>query len=404
MSKPSFAPNNSLDVEEVVLGLLLFDTYIVESSWLAEIDTLVSVFGTAGLEELFDQKALEFNVYRIFAGHYEREAEDQSPTFGLEYVPGDSRKLNRFSITNVTIGNPEDVFHRSLQRVMSVPDLPIKKKIALKGKIAEQFVRPPNSYGTLSTVQTHLELDRDIAGFSRSVSHLLSIRFGREVAPKEVNLQVLRIDEIDVDINSNLVSHFGLEEMEAHCLLGNSLLAVDRLNVRIEVMRACQAVSGSRLAEFNFVDAKFDRLLGFSAPDPFNEFQRVVRVAQLPSFTYVDGSHGFDAKQFLQVRKSDECVEFRAWLRQAEEYSDDELHQRIVSIRTRLGNFSQSKAGKLFRLALTTGASLVPGVGPIAGIGASVLDSFLVDDVLKESGPIAFLTDQYPSFFAKDDN
>jgi hypothetical protein len=60
-----------------------------------------------------------------------------------------------------------------------------------------------------------------------------------------------------------------------------------------------------------------------------------------------------------------------------------------------------STGGKFVRLATTTGIGLIPGVGLAAGIAASAIDSFLVDRVLPKSGVVAFLTETYPSLFAR---
>jgi hypothetical protein len=105
---------------------------------------------------------------------------------------------------------------------------------------------------------------------------------------------------------------------------------------------------------------------------------------------------------FLEVRASQECIEFRSWLRNLDDFTDAELHRQVSSVRTKLGISAHSPSDKVIRLAITTGVGLVPVVGPLLGLAASSLDSFLADELLREDGPTAFLTRLYPSMFSAD--
>jgi hypothetical protein len=101
----------------------------------------------------------------------------------------------------------------------------------------------------------------------------------------------------------------------------------------------------------------------------------------------------------LKVRDSAECREFREWLPTLEDRTDAEIRDMVSSIRAKMASAASSSGGKLVRLAATTGIGLIPVVGPIAGVAAGAVDSFLIEKLLPKSGIVAFLSDTYPSLF-----
>jgi len=104
-------------------------------------------------------------------------------------------------------------------------------------------------------------------------------------------------------------------------------------------------------------------------------------------------------ERLLEIRESDECREFREWLLTIEDASDAEIKERISGLRARFGNAIQSHSGKAVRLLTTTGIGAIPGVGPIAGFMAGVVDTFFLEKLLPKSGVVAFLSGLYPSVF-----
>jgi len=101
----------------------------------------------------------------------------------------------------------------------------------------------------------------------------------------------------------------------------------------------------------------------------------------------------------LEIRESDECREFRNWLPEIGQASDEEIRDHVRSVRTKLGNTAASTQGKAVRLLATTGIGFLPVIGPIAGFVAGSLDTFLLEKLLPKSGPVAFLSKLFPSVF-----
>jgi hypothetical protein len=377
--------------------VLLFDSYVLESHGLKELPGLVGLLGYDGLMELLKTGVLRFHAFRLFAGNI--EGETYSLAFDGSVQPA---RPGFYKLTNVRIDTPKNAYHEYFNVVRSIPDLTEKKRIRLKSEVASRLIQIPEGFGDASTMQTHIELDRDLSGLRRAASQLLGRRLGGSVPPEAIRLTVHREGEIDVFFETNLEGDFGLGPQESHDVLGNALLALDRVNVRIELMKVCSAVSGLQEAEYDFLWDKFEFLMREVRPEAQEErLQRVVEVNGLPDLAEGFASGRLNVDKFLEIRKSQECIEFKTWLRSLDDLTDDEVRDRVASLSARLGNMAHSALGKALRVATTTGVGAIPGLGLLLGGAASVLDAFLVDKLLREVGPVAFLTRLYPSMFDK---
>jgi hypothetical protein len=99
----------------------------------------------------------------------------------------------------------------------------------------------------------------------------------------------------------------------------------------------------------------------------------------------------------LEIRESEDIREFRQWLRTLDEVSDEDLKERLDSVRAKLAAAVNSQTGTAVKF-LATGVAgvVVPGV---AGLALQALDQFVVDKLLGEPGPVSFIGSTYPSIF-----
>jgi hypothetical protein len=128
-------------------------------------------------------------------------------------------------------------------------------------------------------------------------------------------------------------------------------------------------------------------------------FERVIKLFDLPDVDPNPTVHGVDLPRLLEVLDSDEARKFRGWLRGIDTQEDQELKDQMRRLRDLLGDVMRSPTGRIARFAAVTGLGFVPGVGVFASAGAGVLDSFLLQELLQEPGPTAFLSRLYPSIF-----
>jgi len=80
------------------------------------------------------------------------------------------------------------------------------------------------------------------------------------------------------------------------------------------------------------------------------------------------------------------------------EAGDDEIRNRVASLRARAGLMVGSETGKAMRFLITAGVGLVP-TAALPALGLSVADQFIVDRLLPRSGIAAFVNDLYISIF-----
>ena len=127
----------------------------------------------------------------------------------------------------------------------------------------------------------------------------------------------------------------------------------------------------------------------------------MVDAAGLPSFdqAILDGT--LDVERLLDVRQTPECKEFREFLTRSSNLDDEELAQRVASVRAKIGSFLKTGAGKTLRLLATTAAGFAAAgpVGAAAGLAASSADSFVLERIFPTSGVVTFVGKQYPSIF-----
>ena len=125
----------------------------------------------------------------------------------------------------------------------------------------------------------------------------------------------------------------------------------------------------------------------------------MVGLAGLPDPVF--GETRVDVEKLLRLRDSDECRAFRDWLAQSDSLSDKEIRERINSLSSKIKLFLNTVPGKLTRFLVSGGLPLTPGVGLVLGMGASIVDAFILDKLAPKDGIVSFLSDSYPSVFKR---
>jgi len=197
---------------------------------------------------------------------------------------------------------------------------------------------------------------------------------------------------------SNLGKLCRLSADDVHSAILMSMIAVCELTLRFEDMQLYSSTTGFRTDEMAILDARLRFMIqNANAAAQDERFRRIVSLLDLPEVPLEPAR--FDMERFLSVRASAECLDFRNWLAQTADWSDDQVVDHVRSLRQTFARHYQSIGGKTLRLLASTGIGLIPGVGTIIAAVQSGLDTFVLDKVLKPSGAIAFLQCAYPSLF-----
>lgn len=210
------------------------------------------------------------------------------------------------------------------------------------------------------------------------------------VKPKKLAITISEVDPEDFQVESNLGSEYGLSQKKAHEIVEKSLLAISGLNQRIAEMITHSALSGIADADFSLMDGKLGFLAGMVGKQGNAEhrFERVVTLAGIPTPTF--GEVRVDAEKLLKLRESDECRAFRDWLSQTDAMSDKEVQTRLAGLSSRVRMMINGRMGKAIRFIVSNGLSFVPVVGGFASVGASAVDSFLLEKLATKDSVVSF--------------
>jgi hypothetical protein len=164
-------------------------------------------------------------------------------------------------------------------------------------------------------------------------------------------------------------------------------------------MQRYRAVAGFRVDELPLYEDKLRFLMQQVDPeDHMKRFERVVELAGLPDVDPDPRVQDVDLARLLEILGSDEAREFRAWLRGIDDLDDAHVKREVNKLRNLVREAVHSRAGKTVRFATTVGVGLIPGA-QLAALGVGALDGFVLDKVVPEPGPTAFLSRLYPTVF-----
>ena len=414
----SVDPNSQevhVDLAALIRRLLLFDTYILQSTRLREFPAIVAGLGYEQTMELLSSNVLKIHCDTLTIGQVGqwaaggvRQGKGPLPlgsfSFALLKIPEDEDIENgspasaRTATIAPGIRNRQEYIHSCLQQLHTIPSLSQKQVIKLKQRVVGAFVTLPRSRGR----DTGGQLNEDLRAGSPIITHVLQRslkeRHNIDVPLSELEIRISPLDETDFRVETN-IERFGLDTLEAHKVVEHALLGVGGLNQRVEEMSTYNAISGCLDAECPLFMRKLGFLLERCRPGADEaQFQRLLELRGLPEF--LPAIDKLDVPKLLSIRDSAEAREFRAWLASIDSAPDDEVRRRVGSLTAKIGNAVQSKPGKAARFVTTTGLGLL---APVAGGIAGAIDTFLVEKILPKSGIWTFLNKLYPSIFGSRD-
>jgi hypothetical protein len=363
--------------------ILLFDRFIVESCGLAEIPHMVRLFGVDGVLALLRSGAMSIHCDACY----------------IADVRNANTPINQFAIVSIRAGDATDFGRKAMRRVENIEGISRKKLVKLKGEIAKVMVtRLSDEEMTAVKTQANHELFGDPASVSVAASLVLGKKLGRNITTGDFSLRLRRADNGEIDAESDISRVFSMDDESARAVIAAALRGVASLNLRLAYMKNYSALSGMLDEERAVFEHRLKFLSDqFCPTDHERRLHRVVEIARLPDLSEV--REGFRIERLLEIRESTECTEFRNWLESIDTVSDKEIEDRLRSFREQLASVFQSRVGKAVRFLAGTGVGIIPVYGLVGGPAVSAIDTFLLDRILKESGPHAFLSRSYPSLF-----
>ena len=370
----------SVDLGTFVTRILLSDTYVLESVQPQDLILLTDAFDQSGIATLFQAGALKLFYGGFTIGQTGQVRADMNFHDNNKRLP-----LCSYSFSDIRPADQENryvtaykILNKNLQDAIAVNRIIIPHDF--KADVFGGF------YGDIRGNSSVLEA---------AVRHDLKTR---GIKPKELKLSIEETDPEDFRVENDLVYTYGVAEQMAHRVIERAILAAADVNMRFVQMKTCDAVSGITEKDLPVLQAK----LGAAASllQTSEDERRLVRVQKLAGLQEpVFGQSKVDAEKLLKIRESDDCRAFRDWLANTDSLSAKEVKDRVRGLNARIRHTINSTPGKTVRLLISVGLSYLPHTAGIVGVGASVVDSFIVERLAPRDAVVAFLSDLYPSVF-----
>ncbi len=381
--------------------LLLFETYIMRTVRLLEFPYLIRMIGYEEVLQILESGILKIDCdTSVLAEISHLKASKSIQRKG-------KMKLGSFSFANMLSAEKKKYVSECLECVSAIHGITVKQKKKLKLAIVDQILPDPENSGKQSITNFRQDVLNNRPIVKSAVIHQIKRQKNVTLDPSQTEITFSKGSEAEdeFDSESNLSSLLQIDKDEVHKILQRALFGVGELNRRIENMQNYNALSGFINDEIPLFEEKLSFLEALVSPDTsVKEFQRVMSITGLPDFDYLrDGSTRINIDKFLKIRESEECRDFREWITNLGSTTDDEIIARTRSLRTKLSSAIHSPVGKVLKFLVTTAAGFV-GAGGAVGIGASVLDNFLLDKILPKTGITTFINRLYPSIFEEPTN
>ncbi len=383
------------DVGSLVRRLILFEECTIESILLREVPALVEVFGYDGLRSLLESP----DVHVIC----DVMTPAQTGQFAFEDGVSAHHAANPdslFRFASVAAAELKDYRHEALQIVDRTPGLTFKQMKWLRRELGTRALDYPREAGQSAVNQTKHDLTTDSASIRTAISWNLKSIHGIDVG-LSCRIDVEEVgDQGSFRIDSNVSEVTGLSSEAAHKVVESSVLGVAGLNQRLELMKSFGALTGFQDSEVPLFEEKMDFFVRELDPgDQEARFDRVVRLAGLPSLDGLEPGVTIDVERLLALRNDRECRDFREFLRNVSGESDEEIQERFVSIHEDLAAITHTRTARATRFVVTNGVSLVPGAGLVLGPAAAAADKLIFDGLIGSPGPVSFIGRKYPSIF-----
>lgn len=376
-----------IDVNGFITRLLLFDKYIVDSIRLQDIPQLVKNFGLDGLIELLNSGALKIHCDALSIGQV-----GQATVLKSREEKG-ALPLCSYDFVSINIADREKYISNNLKAThIYVPNT--KDAIKLKRAILYAMVDTPKEVMT----ETHSGMKKAFLErkslVKLAIDRKLSEQFGDRKNLLDYEIDVSQIGDTEFKADTNLEKQLGIGLNETHKIIERGLLDISGLFQRLSYMKNFNTISWFHDNDMPLLNEEIILATKqFNSVTQENRFLRILDIKGLPAF---NNDSEIDINKVLKLRASQECLEFRTWLKSIDNKTDKEITEAISSLFEKVSSVLRSGAGQFIRFIVSSSIGISH---PIAGVGLGILDEFVIDNITKKSGPISFINNSLPKLY-----
>lgn len=375
--------------------ILLFDAFFLKTMRLWEFPHLIRLIGYEAVIQILNNSILKIDCNTsAIAECSVLKANKSAQRKGVI-------KFGAYSFARIEVSNQEEHNSKCMQCIDGLETLTVKQKKKMKRAIADAFTLPSGEKTeALSNLRQDISNNHPV--IKRAIIQTLQ-KENLSIDPSSLSVRCHLGNgvEDEFEVETNVGDLLKLNEEKTHKVVLSALLGVGTLNQSISNMKAFNALSGFHEHEVPLFDEKLSFLYKYINPlENDQQFSRFISLSGLPDFSSIGKETKFNIDNFLKVRESVECKEFRAWLPTIENVNDKEILDRLCGLQAKVSSQLHSPMGKTIRFLAVTGLGFF-GVGKATDIAVGVLDNFLLDKIIPSKGIVTFSHRLYPSIFDK---
>ena len=375
----------------IIENLLLFDQYILNSIRLKELPTLVKLFGIEGLNYLFDNGALKLFAKSLTIGQTGQTKKLRSEKKNKVLPKG------YYSFSAIRQADKKRFLDDCLKEIEKIDFINKNEKERLKSMVYNNLIYYSSEAGEKILNQLIKDLRHNDFSIKIALTKILQKEKQIKVNPESFTINICQIDDVDFKVESDLQKIILTDINEYHNIMGRALLTIGGRNQKIYNMKNFNSLTSFREDEVQLFSSKLDFLAASFNPNNNKEiFKKILEIKDFPVLSNNFEENNFNVDTFLKIRESKEFKEFQSWLWSINEVNEKELEERVNSYKQKLGELLRTPIGKTLRWVTNMGMGFA---GPILSETYGLLDSFIIDKVLKVDGAIVFINRKLPSIF-----
>jgi len=345
--------------------LLLYDTVVIPTHDCGIAGVLLAWLGPGLFEDLLEEGALNFCRLTAFVSYA------RNGGLFLARIEPQGQQVKERSTFWGTVDKAVE-----LQIKHALPFIRNKLRSRLVAKICQHTKEAPlENFAKRIMKETHADIksDDELSALFTQKRRKVNLARLPGSKPKEMRIfsQEPPKDEIDF------------------------LLRLGQINLELALASElqCSALTTDPLVQ-RLIVAKIRR--NFPAPqrEALNEgFRKILQLNRLPDLPLVVANEAISLEQVIRLRRSRNGEQFRKWIANLKPTDDpDQIVELYVETLTRK-HWSQSWPFRTVRFLLTQLLDAIPGVGQLAGLAFSAIDSFFLERWLQGYSPQLFLDD-----------
>ena len=385
------------DIGEFFTRILLFDKIYLKSNRLNEISSIIQSIGAEQTIELVNSGSLKFIIDTVNLA-----ATGQNTILKSRKEKGGPLPLGSYSFHVMNLQYNSEKTSEALANIKP-KNFFIEKKVfkKIKLQVAMNIMESPDEvrYATMASINSDLRNNNPAIPYliNRKLQEKHSIK---GFLSKDIKIEINEINEQDFKIESNLQQLTGIDLKEEHRVIQSALLALGTFNRRLLEMKAYDSITCFDNEDYSLFDEKYMFLCeSLKKQSLQSSFNKIIRVVDLPNFSEVGIKYKIDIVKLLQLKKSEEFVLFREFLRDSSKFEEKELKKVFKSLKAKFSTACDAPFGKTARFLFGAGVGLIPIVGTPLSAAISVADQYLFEKLLPSKGTVSFIRRGYPSIF-----